>query len=256
MLRHVTLDQLSELKLYGMVKALQEQLAMQDLSDLSFEERLGLLVERESTERASRRLTTRLRKAKLREQAAIEDIDWKTRRNLDKSQMLRLASCQWIADHLNVLITGKAGVGKTFLGCALGHKACREGYKVMYLRIPRLFRDLAIARGDGSYERLMKSYARTDLIILDDWGLAPIGAAERRDLLEILEDRYGRRSTLVTSQLPVENWYELIGDQTLADAILDRLVHGAYKIALEGDSMRSTRSLRDQAESNRESTGV
>ena len=255
MLRHATLDQLSELKLYGMVKALQEQLAMQDLSDLSFEERLGLLVERESTERASRRLTTRLRKAKLREQAAIEDIDWRTRRNLDKGQMLRLASCQWIADHLNVLITGKAGVGKTFLGCALGHKACREGYKVMYLRIPRLFRDLAIARGDGSYERLMKSYASTDLIILDDWGLAPIGAAERRDLLEILEDRYGRRSTLVTSQLPVENWYELIGDPTLADAILDRLVHGAYKISLEGDSMRSTRSLRNQPESNREGTG-
>lgn len=251
MLRHATLDQLSDLKLHGMVKALQEQLSMPEISDLSFEERLGLLVERESTERANRRLTTQLRKAKLREQAAIEDIDWRTRRNLDKGQMLRLASCQWIADHLNVLITGKAGVGKTFLGCALGHKACREGYKVLYLRIPRLFRDLAIARRDGRYERLMKSYARTDLVILDDWGLAPIGAEERRDLLEILEDRYGRRSTLVTSQLPVESWYETIGDPTLADAILDRLVHGAYKIALEGDSMRSSRSLQIRAKDER-----
>jgi len=242
MLRHATLDQLTGLKLHGMAKAFEEQLSMQDVSDLSFEERLGFLVDREVTERASRRLTARLRKAKLREQAAIEDIDWRARRKLDKGQILRLASCQWIADHLNVLITGKAGVGKTFLACALAHKACRDDYTVLYLRVPRLFRNLAIARGDGSYERLLKSYARADLLILDDWGLAPIGGAERRDLLEILEDRHGLRSTLVTSQLPVESWYEVIGDPTLADAILDRLVHSAYRIALEGDSMRSARS--------------
>lgn len=249
MLRHATLDQLSGLKLHGMAKAFEEQLSMPDVSDLSFEERLGLLVDREVTERASRRLTTRLRKAKLREQAAIEDINWRVKRNLDKGQVLRLASCQWIADHLNVLITGKAGVGKTFLACALAHKACREDFTVLYLRIPRLFRNLAIARGDGSYERLLKSYARADLLVLDDWGLAPIGAPERRDLLEILEDRYGLRSTMVTSQLPVKSWYEVIGDPTLADAILDRLVHGAYKIALEGDSMRSKRPKRAQSDS-------
>ncbi len=167
MLRHATLDQLAELKLHGMARAFEEQLGMSEIRDLSFEERLGLLVEREATERASRRLTARLRRAKLREQAAIEDVDWRARRGLDKRQVLTLASCRWIAEHLNVLITGKAGVGKTFLACALAHKACREGYTALYLRVPRLFRDLAIARGDGSYERLLKSYARTDVLVLD-----------------------------------------------------------------------------------------
>jgi len=246
MLKHATLDQLAELKLHGMARAFEEQLGMAEIGDLSFEERLGLLVEREATERASRRLTARLRRAKLREQAAIEDVDWRARRGLDKRQVLTLASCRWIADHLNVLITGKAGVGKTFLACALAHKACREGYTALYLRVPRLFRDLAIARGDGSYEKLLKSYARTDVLVLDDWGLAQIGAQERRDLLEILEDRYGLRSTVVTSQLPVTSWYDSIGDPTLADGILDRLVHGAYEIAIEGESMRRKRARRSQ----------
>ena len=250
MLRHATLDQLAGLKLHGMAKAFEEQLSMTDVSELSFEERLGLLVEREATERASRRLTARLRRAKLREQAAIEDIDWRVRRGLDKGQILRLASCQWIADHLNVLVTGKAGVGKTFLACAFGHKACREGYTALYLRVPRLCRALAIARGDGSYEKLLKSYARTDLLVLDDWGLAPLGPTERRDLLEILEDRYGARSTIVASQLPVESWYEVIGDPTLADAILDRLVHNAYRVAMDGDSMRANQAPDARAGSN------
>ena len=246
MLKHATLDQLAELKLHGMARAFEEQLQMSEIRDLSFEERLGLLVEREATERASRRLTSRLRKAKLREQAAIEDVDWRARRGLDKRQILTLASCQWIADHLNVLITGKAGVGKTFLACALAHKACREGYTALYLRVPRLFRDLAIARGDGSYEKLLKSYARTDVLVLDDWGLAQIGAQERRDLLEILEDRYDLRSTVVTSQLPVKSWYDSIGDSTLADGILDRLIHGAYEISMEGESMRRKRAKRSK----------
>ena len=250
MLRHATLDQLAELKLHGMAKAFEEQLSMADVSELSFDERLGLLVEREATERASRRLTARLRKAKLREQAAIEDIDWRVKRGLDKGQILRLASCQWIAEHLNVLITGKAGVGKTFLACAFGHKACREGYTALYLRVPRLFRALAIARGDGSYEKLLKRYARTDLLVLDDWGLAPLGPTDRRDLLEILEDRYGARSTIVASQLPVKSWYEVIGDPTLADAILDRLVHNAYRVAMDGDSMRSNQAPDSQAGPN------
>jgi DNA replication protein DnaC len=179
--------------------------------------------------------------ANLREQAVLEDTDWRTRRNLDKAQMLRLGSCQWIADHLNVLITGKAGVGKTFLACALAHKACREDYTALYLRVPRLFRNLAIARGDGSYDRVLNTYARADLLVLDDFGLEPIGGPERRDLLEILEDRYGRRSTLVASQLPVKSWYEVIGDPTLADGILDRLVHGAYTVEMDGESMRGRR---------------
>jgi DNA replication protein DnaC len=248
MLRHTTLDQLQELKLHGMAKAFAEQLSMHDLSELSFEERLGLLVEREAAERSSRRLTARLRKANLREQAALEDTDWRAQRRLDKGQILRLGSCQWITDHLNVLITGKAGVGKTFLACALAHKACREGYSALYLRVPRLFRDLAIARGDGSYDRLLQSYARTDLVVLDDWGLVPIGGAERRDLMEILEDRYGRRSTVVTSQLPVKSWYEVIGDPTFADGILDRLLHGAYRIEMEGESMRGRRAKTAAAE--------
>ncbi|HVT18824.1 MAG TPA: IS21-like element helper ATPase IstB [Thermoanaerobaculia bacterium] len=196
---------------------------------------------REAAERSSRRLTARLRRANLREQAVLEDTDWRTRRGLDKAQILRLGSCQWIAEHLNVLITGKAGVGKTFLACALAHKACREGYTALYLRVPRLFRSLAIARGDGSYDRLLSTYARNDLIVLDDFGLVPIGGPERRDLLEILEDRYGRRSTLVASQLPVKSWYELIGEPTLADGILDRLVHGAYAVAMDGETMRGQR---------------
>ncbi len=252
MLKHVTLDQLQELKLHGMARAFEEQLQMPEVRELSFEERLGLLVEREATERASRRLTARLRRAKLREQAAIEDVDWRARRGLDKRQILTLASCQWIAEHLNVLLTGKAGVGKTFLACALAHKACREGYTALYLRVPRLFRDLAIARGDGSYEKLLKSYARTDVLVLDDWGLAHLGAQDRRDLLEILEDRYGLRSTVVTSQLPVTSWYDSIGDPTLADGILDRLVHGAYQIAIEGESMRRKRAQKTAAAGGRQ----
>lgn len=246
MLKHATLEQLQQMKLNGMARAFEEQLQQPDLQELRFEERLGLLVEREATERESRRLTTRLRRAKLREQAPIEDIDFRARRGLDKRQILTLASCRWIADHLNVLITGKAGVGKTFLACALAHKACREGYTALYLRVPRLFRDLAIARGDGSYEKLLQRWARTDVLVLDDWGLAQIGAQERRDLLEILEDRYGRRSTVVTSQLPVTSWYDSIGDPTLADGILDRLVHGAYQIAMEGESMRRQKVTRSR----------
>ena len=246
MLRHVTLDQLAELKLHGMARAFEEQLEMPEIEELSFEERLGLLVEREATERASRQLTSRLRRAKLREQAAIEDIDWRAKRGLDKRQILTLATCRWIAEHLNVLITGKAGVGKTYLACALAHKACREGYSALYLRAPRLFRELAIARGDGSYEKLLRRYARTHVLVLDDWGLAHVGAEDRRDLLEILEDRYGRRSTIVASQLSVKTWYETIGDPTLADGILDRLVHGAYRIELEGESMRKPEAERAQ----------
>ena len=209
-------------------KAFAEQLEMAEIDSLSFEERLGLLVEREATERETRRLATRLRKAKLRHSATIEDLDFRHPRGLDKGQILSLASCQWISRHDNVLITGSTGVGKTYLACALAHTACREGFRALYLRLPKLFHELAVAKGDGRYGKLLAAYERLDLLVLDDdWGLAPLGEAERRDLLEILEDRAERRSTLVTSQLPVDKWHRVIGDPTLADAILDRLIHNA-----------------------------
>ena len=221
-----------------MVQALREQMDMPDIDALSFEERLGLLVDREVTERDQRRLKTRLRSAKLRVSACVEDIDYRHPRGLDKSMMAKLATCQWIRERRNVLITGPTGIGKTWLACALGHKACRDGLSALYLRLPRFLQELPIAKGDGRYVRMMKTLAKTDVLILDDWGLARLNDEHRRDLLEILEDRYDHRATIVTSQFPVEHWYDAIGDPTLADAILDRLVHNAYKIVLTGDSMR------------------
>jgi len=238
MLKHPTLDKLQTLKLTGMVAALTDQMAMPDIDDLSFEERLGLLVDREMTERENRRLTSRLRRAKLRHNAALEDIDYQHARGLDKGLIQSLAACQWVREHLNVLITGPTGVGKTWLGCALAQKACREGYTAQYIRLTRLLRELMIAKGDGRYPRLLANLAKVDVLILDDWGLMKLSAENRRDLLEVLEDRHGRRSTVATSQLPIEKWHAVIGDPTLADAILDRLVHNAYKINLRGESMR------------------
>ena len=242
MLNHPTLDKLHELRFTGMVKALTEQMALPDIDELSFEERLGLLVDREVTEREDRRLTTRLRQAKLKQNACIEDIDFKQSRGLDKSLILDLAQCQWIRKHLNLLITGPTGVGKTWVACALAQKACREGFTSLYLRLPRLLQELPIAKGDGTYTRLLTRLAKVDVLILDDWGLSKLIAEQRRDLLEILEDRHDSRSTIVTSQLPLDQWHHIIGDPTLADAILDRLVHNAYKINLKGESMRKNKS--------------
>lgn len=250
MLIHPTLDQLRDLRLDGMVKALEDQLLMSDIKSLTFEDRLALLIDQEVTHRNNRRLKTRLRKAKLRQRnACIEDIDHKIHRGLDKRLFMALSSCEWIAQHRNVLITGSTGVGKTFLACALAQKACREGYTVQYLRTPRLFEDLALAHADGRYPKLMASLAKTDLLVLDDWGLVPLGEADRRELLEIFEDRHELRSTLVTSQLPVEKWYDAIDHPTLADAILDRLVHGAYRIALHGESIRRQKAAKAQPSS-------
>lgn len=238
MLTHPIVEKLQEMKFYGMRKAFEEQLQMADLDKLTFEQRFGLLVDREQTEREDRRLKTRLRKAKLRHQASIEDIDFKQPRGLDKQLILSLSSCQWIKAHYNVFIMGPTGIGKSYLACALAQKACRQGYSAMYLRLPKLFSDLSLAQGDGRYDKILAGFARTDLLVLDDWGLSKLNKAQQRDFLEIIEDRYEVHSTLMTSQLPVTHWHQAMEDPTLADAILDRLVHNAYQINLKGESMR------------------
>jgi len=242
MLVHPTLDKIEQLRLFGMAKALREQLQNQKATALSFEERLGLLIDRELTERENRRLVTRLRAAKLRVSASVEDIDFRQPRGLDKSLLMSLASNQWITEHHNLLIIGPTGVGKSYLACALSHKACRDGHVVLYTRLPRLLEELALSHHDGRYRKLMKSLLKADVLVLDDFGLAPLSTEQQRDLLEIIEDRYDRRSTLVTTQLPVKHWHDILADPTLADAIMDRLVHNAYKIELKGESMRKSKS--------------
>lgn len=249
MLNHPTLEHLHRLRLKGMAQALEDQSQLPEIDQLSFDERFGLLVDREVTERSHQRMVMRLKKARLRQTACVEDIDYRTPRGLDKALITRLADGQWIEERLNLILTGPTGTGKTWLACALAHQACRQGHSVLYLRMPRLFGDLAVAKEDGRYAKLLAALARTQLLILDDWGLEPLGDPQRRDLLEILEDRYGVRSTLVTSQLPVEQWHEWIGEPTLADAILDRLVHNAHRIALKGESMRKKKArLTNKAE--------
>jgi len=238
MLTNPTVEKLREMKLAGMAEALAEQLSDSDASAMTFEDRLGLLVDREDITRANRRLRARLTQAKLRLSACVEDIDYHSRRGLSKTVILGLASGRWLGEHLNILITGPTGVGKTYLACALAQQACRQGRRALYLRLPRLCHDLEIARADGSYHKQLAKLARHDLLVLDDWGLAPLSPAGRRDLLEILDDRYQRRSTLITSQLPVGKWHEYLDDPTLADAILDRVIHNAHKIELSGDSLR------------------
>ncbi len=242
MLNTPTLDKLRTLKLHGMARAFEEQLKSSEIESLSFNERLGLLVDQETTERENRSLQTRLKQTKFRLKACMADIDYSQARGIDKSLMKSLATCKWIKDHLNVLICGPSGVGKSYIGCALGHQACLLGFKALYFRAPRLFPDLATSHGDGRYNRLLSSMTRADLLIIDDWGLSSLKAQERNDLLELLEDRHGLRSTILISQYPVENWHGIIGNPTLADAILDRIVHNAYKFNLKGDSLRKKKS--------------
>ena len=242
MLNHPTLEKLHGLRLTGMVQALQEQAQMAEIDQLSFEERLGLLVDREVTERENRRLKTRLKKAKLRQAGSVEDFDWRARRGLDKALVAKLTQSDWIEAKYNVLIIGPTGVGKTYLACALAHKACLNGYSAYYARLARLLDELQLARGDGSYGKRLLQLSKLHVLVLDDWGLMKLSITQQRDLLEVIEDRYERRSTIITSQLSVEHWHETMADPTLADAILDRLIHRAYRLKLEGESMRKHRA--------------
>jgi DNA replication protein DnaC len=241
MLIHPTLEKLQALRLPGMRASLAEQLQSTEIDALSFEERLGLMIDRELTYRDNQRLQLRLRRSALRHQACIEDIDYQHPRQLEKSLMVTLATCQWIAQHHNVIITGKTGLGKSWLACALAQKACREGYTARYTSSQKLFRELALGKADGRYGKLLRDLAKIDCLVIDDFGVAPLSEDHQRELLEVLEDRYGTRSTLLTSQYKHDKWHGLMSNPTLADAILDRLVHNAYKLNLDGESMRKTK---------------
>ena len=239
MLNEPTLEKLRELRLNALAENWCEQRKDPKMTGLDFDERFGLLVDAEWLDRQNKRLARNLREAKLRlSDACIEGIDYPARRKLDKAVIRGLASCTWIHEHHNVVITGPTGVGKTYIACALAQQACRKGYRVLYRRVPRIFDEILLARADGTYPRWLAKVARFDVIVLDDWGLVPLADSERRDLLEIMEDRYGNRSTILTSQMPVAQWHDQVGDPTIADAFCDRLLHNAHRIELHGPSRR------------------
>ena len=242
MLNHPTKDKLIAMRLHGMAQALDEQTRLPAYDAMDFMERLGLLIDFEMTARSNRHLKVRLKQAHLRQSAVVEDIDFHQQRGLDRAHFQSLLSGEWLRRHDNCLITGPSGVGKSYLACALAHHACRAGIKVLYTRVPRLLPELQIAKADGSFGKRLLALSRVDLLVLDDWGLAPLEPPHTRDLLEIVDDRYDRKSTLIISQIPVDQWHQLLGDPTLADAILDRLVHNAHRLNLAGDSMRKTRA--------------
>ena len=246
MLTQPTLEQLTGMRLGAMAHAWQGQQEDPAMEELGFDERLALLVDAEWTDRQNKRLDRLLRAAKLRlSGACLEDIEYAKERKLEKSLLRQLAAGRWIEAHQNVVITGATGVGKTYLACALAQQACRLGYRVLYRRAPRLFDELTLARADGTYTRLLARFARIDVLMLDDWGLVPVQDMERRDLLEIMEDRHGLRSTIWTSQIPVAQWHDHVGDPTIADAICDRLLHNAHRIVLQGPSRRKVKALKD-----------
>lgn len=254
MLTQPTIDKMNAMKLYGMRDAFLYMLETPDADDLAFDQRVAIMVEREWTERQDRRLKGRLRKALLKQDAQMEAIDYRHERGLDRGVMDSLASCRWVKGLQNILITGATGLGKTFISCALANMACRQGHTALYKRTSRLFQEIAMARADGSLPKLQVKLARTSVLVVDDWGLAQLTDQERRDFLDILEDRDGSGSTIVASQLPVRTWFEVIGDPTIADAILDRLVHNAHRIKLKkGPSLRGLRGraqLADEAEAS------
>lgn len=241
MLNEQTLSTLNALKLFGMARGFSEKISHPNMADLSHEEFLGLLVQDEKTYRENLRLKRLLHNAKLKQPAALEDIDYKHPRGLNKQLILELSSAQWLTNHRNVLLTGPTGVGKSYLGCALGNLAARLGYSVLYLRAPRLFETLHQAKADGTHLKTLSRLAKVQLLILDDLFLSPLADAQRNDLLEIVEDRHGQASTVITSQCPIKDWHHAIGEPTLADAICDRLLHHSYKIELKGDSIRKNK---------------
>ena len=241
MLYEPTLQKMQAMKLNGMAEALEEQRKSADTATLSFEDRLALLVERQWLWKENRALSARLKFARLRQSACLEDIDYRQHRGLQRSLIEHLTGGDWIAHSQNCLITGPTGVGKSYLACALAHKACRDGYRTLYFYAPKLFRELMAGQADGSLSALLKKLARTQLLVIDDWGLEKASPAQYRDFLELLDDRHAVASTLITSQYPPARWHELIGDATVADAILDRLIHGAHRIELKGESMRKRR---------------
>ena len=246
MLTQPTIEKLHSMKLTAMARAFANQMQSPDMAQLSFEERFGLLVDYQMTDLENRRMQNRLKNAKLRLSASLEDLDFKQGRGLDRSTVMSLALNQWVTSHHNILVTGPTGAGKSYLACALAQKACRDGYTTLYQRVQRLLQEIAVARLDGRYARLIAPIIKCEVLILDDLLISPLTREEQREILEIVEERYDRKATIVTSQLPVKTWHDAMQDPTLADAILDRLVHNAYKLELKGESMRRKRSMLDR----------
>lgn len=242
MLTHQITSKLQSLRLGGMLKALEEQSAMPDIGQLSFDERFGLMIDREDIERRNKSFQNRIRKAQFKDNACVEDIDYSPSRGLKKSTILNFVASDWLVGHQNIIVTGPTGTGKTYVACAIAQAACRAGYTAKYVRIPRFLRSLEVARNDGSYDKLLHDIQRTDLILFDDFGQTKLQPDEARDLLEIMDDRHGLRSSIITSQLESAKWYELIPDPTIADALLDRIIHRAHQINIKGPSMRKIKS--------------
>jgi DNA replication protein DnaC len=239
----ITIDKLIAMKLSGMVEGLEEQINSPVYNDLSFDERFSMLVDKEMTSRENRRLSMLMRRARFRHpNACVEEIDFRAKRGIRKETVLKLAQNEWIKKHRNLIITGPTGVGKTYLACAFGISACRKGISTCYVRLPRFLQEVKVARADGSYIKLLGKISRIQVLIVDDWGLSPLNDTERRDFLEIVEDRHNVRSTIVSTQYPVSKWHKIIDDPTIADAICDRLVHNAYTLNLKGESMRKLQS--------------
>ena len=245
MLTQPTIEKLNSMKLTAMARAFADQMQCPDITQLSFEERFGLIVDYQMTDLENRRMQNRLKNAKLRMSASLEDLDFKQGRGLDRSTVMSLALNQWVKSHHNILVTGPTGAGKSYLVCALAQKACRDGYTTLYQRVPRLLHDIAVSRLDGRYNKIIAPIGKCEVLILDDLLISPLTRNEQRELLEIVEERYDRKATIVTSQLPIKAWHNAMEDPTLADAILDRLVHNAYKLELKGESMRRKQSKLD-----------